>query len=259
MNVNIRLRTDRIAKVALGIVATVLLVAGVLFAAPARAIARSYEMTGVIIDATIREDGTLEVTEDRIFDFDGSFNGVYWDLSRDGGNYEDLDIEVVSIGQVNNGAFEEFTLVDSASVGDNGVCTIENTYSSGHPIVRATLYRPQSDTIVTYRVVYRINGVVHRFEDMAQLYWKFVADGWNEPSYHVKCTVHLPVPAGESVRAGENVRLYAHGPLNGNINAEGNDAVATVPMVGTEEFAEIRILFPESWVPSMQSTSGEIE
>ena len=49
-------------------------------ALPEVALAREYAISDVSIDATVEPDGTLLVTETRTFDFDGSFNGVYWDI-----------------------------------------------------------------------------------------------------------------------------------------------------------------------------------
>ena len=37
---------------------------------------------------------------------------------------------------------------------------------------------------------------------MGELYWKFVTDGWDEPSNNVTCTIHLPIPVGQTPVAG---------------------------------------------------------
>ena len=47
-----------------------------LVALPSRALARSYSIDYVDIDATVATDGSLSVGETREFDFNGSYNGI---------------------------------------------------------------------------------------------------------------------------------------------------------------------------------------
>ena len=50
---------------------------------------REYDIRQVDISAWVLEDGTLDVWEERRFDFDGKFNGVYWDISEAGSEFGD--------------------------------------------------------------------------------------------------------------------------------------------------------------------------
>lgn len=98
-------------------------------------------------------------------------------------------------------------------------------------------------------------NVVNAWSDTGELYWKFVSDGWDVSSNNVTCRVHLPVAAGESVVAGDNVRAWGHGPLDASLEFDGNDIVYTVPGVGTDEYAEARVTFPVSWLTGMVPSS----
>lgn len=71
-----------------------------LLATPATAFAREYSIPRVRIYATLQADGTLGVTEGRTYDINGEYHGVYWDLSRDGGEGSGLAITVRSCGIV---------------------------------------------------------------------------------------------------------------------------------------------------------------
>lgn len=64
-------------------VAAVLAVMSILAAAPAAHADDEYSITSVNIAAHVQADGTLDVWEERTFDFDGDFGGVYWDISED--------------------------------------------------------------------------------------------------------------------------------------------------------------------------------
>ena len=238
---------------ALGELFVTLLVATVaLLALPAPALARDYEISRVGIDATVAPDGTLTVVESRTFGFDGSFNGVYWEIptGRNEGNGHDVDVSVLSASV--DGAGGSAPLEESDS-GADGTYRLEPRGDN----LRVTLFSPQEDDEVTFTIAYAARGVVTRWTDTGELYWKFVSDGWDASSNDVTCTLHLPVPDGESVVPGQTVRAWGHGPLDATTSFSGNDVVVHATGVGTDEFAEMRVTFPVSWVGELAETPGE--
>ena len=70
-------RTTRAVAIALVLACAAALLALAAAAVPTTALAKSYEMTHVSIDATVQTDGALDVQEARTFDFDGNFHQVY--------------------------------------------------------------------------------------------------------------------------------------------------------------------------------------
>ena len=73
-----------------------------------RAYADEYSIPHVSIQAVVEQDGTLEVTEDRSFDFNGSFNGVFWDIPQGKQKGIDTKVELISAGEVNSsGVYKE--------------------------------------------------------------------------------------------------------------------------------------------------------
>ena len=222
-------------------------------AVPEVALARSYEISSVDIDATVEPDGTLLVTETRTFDFDGSFNGVYWDIPTgyNRSNGKNVEVSVLSAGEGTPGSLEPFTQDGS---GGNGSYEVENRGSS---VKRVTLYSAQSDDRVSFTISYEATGIVTRWEDTGELYWKFVSDGWDVPSENVTCTLHLPVPNGAGLEPGETVRAWGHGPLDATVSFSSGTVDFMVPGVGTEEYAEMRVTFPAEWLSSLDVTPGE--
>ena len=221
-----------------------------LAAAPASALAREFSISKVDIDASVTSDGTLRVQESRTFDFDGSFNGVYWELpsglNTSNGRYVKLNILAAGEGTASD--LSSFTESDSGG---------DNTYSvsDGSSITTLKIYSAHADESVTFTIVYEATGIVTRWQDTGELYWKFVSDGWDVESQNVTCTLHLPVAAGESVSAGENVRAWGHGPLDANVSFNSDDVVFSVPGVGTSEYAEMRVMFPTSWISACEESS----
>lgn len=210
-----------------------------------------YSIDKVSIDATIGSDGTLSVIEDRTFDFDGSYHGVYWKLPE--GTYEGAELtpHIASVGIVEDGVYTEFAH-NAGGIDGSFDVTDEGSY------LEVKLYSAHEDESATFRIVYSYPDLAQRYEDVGELYWKFVSDGWDVASDNVTCTVHLPVPSGESVEAGSNVRAWGHGPLDASLAFDGSAIVYTVPGVGTDEYAEARIVFPESWLLGATQRSGEV-
>lgn len=64
---------------------------------PAQAQAKSYECPRVVIDATLNNDGSLSVTEQRTFDFDGSFTAVWWTFDNLPGAESKIAVDSVTI------------------------------------------------------------------------------------------------------------------------------------------------------------------
>lgn len=218
---------------------------------PARA--DDYSMTQTDIDATLDTSGGLTVTEVRTFDFSGDFHGVYWKIPKgeNGSNGRTVSIQVLDAGIVEDGVARSFT---ESSSGANETYSITDDGS----YLQIKLYSAQSDTTANFYVSYLADGIATRWSDTGELYWKFVSDGWDVESENVTCTIHLPVPSGESVVGGDNVRAWGHGPLDASLVFDGNDIVYTVPGVGTSEYAEARITFPASWISDCPETSGTV-
>ena len=246
------MRTFSISKRVRSAAVAVALFLVALLAAPVTALAVDYTMGPVTIDAVLAADGTLTVTEDRTFNFDGHANGVYWKIPK--GTYEGREIAPVveSCGVAEDGQYERFS--DSLSGDDH---TYELTEYSRYTQVK--LYNQADDEPVTFRVVYKLPQLATAWADTGELYWKFVSDGWDEPTDNVTCTIHLPVPSGQTVKAGDNVRAWGHGTLDGNVSFDGSDVVFTVPRVGTADYAEARVTFPMSWLTSARSSENRLD
>ena len=214
---------------------------------PHAALARDYSIRQVDIDATVESDGGVTVWESRQFDFDGSFHGVYWKIPT--GSYQGKTIEtsILSVGEMVGGQFVEFEQSNTGA---------EHTYelSEYSSYVQVKLYSSHEDEVAAFVISYRDSNLATRYDDTSELYWKFVSDGWDVESQNVTCTVHLPIPGGQEVIAGENVRAWGHGPLDASVGFDNGDVVYQVPGVGGSEFAEARIAFPAEWLSEAQST-----
>ena len=212
---------------------------------------RSFTIDQVDIEATVNPDGSVDVLEYRTFDFDGQFNGVYWKIPT--GSYGGRKIEtyVSAVGEVIDGEFVSF---EEAYDGENHTCELRDHGS----FIEVKLYSRHEDESAVFVIGYTDTNLAARYDDVSELYWKFVSDGWDEESRNVTCTIHLPVPDGKKVEPEENVRAWGHGPLDGSVSFDGNDVVYTAPGVGSSEFAEARITFPTDWLSESTSLGGRV-
>lgn len=229
------------------------LVACALLLLPAAAHADGYSMTQTYISATVEADGSLTVVEGRQFDFDDDINGVFWEINtgtnQQGGT---AGVDVLSVEEEDTA----FNKVDSANKGDSGVYTVEQT-SDG---VRIKVFSPhESGDSAIYYVSYTMTGAVMNWADTAELYWKFVGDGWSADSDDVEMEVRFAnAAAGTAAVKGDNFRAWGHGPLTGDVSLDEDEPMVTytIPCVHQGEFAEARIAFPSDWVPQL-AASGE--
>jgi uncharacterized membrane protein len=228
-----RLRPALVALVAM-MLALVLL--------PSRAWADGdYSIDNVDIDATVASDGSVSVRETREFNFDGSFHGVYWDIPT---GDESSGIGT-TIGQVGLQEGDQFIPFTESGSGEDGTYTV--TREDGYLEVK--IYSAHEDESASFTVNYTDTNLATRWEDTGELYWKFVSDGWQVESQNVTCSIHLPVPSGTTVTPGSNVRAWGHGPLDAYVDVGATGTVTySVPGVGTSEYAEARIVFPQEWL-----------
>lgn len=229
------------------------LVALALLLLPAAAHADGYSMTQTYISATVEADGSLTVVEGRQFDFDDDINGVFWEINtgtnQQGGT---AGVDVLSVEEEDTA----FNKVDSANKGDSGVYTVEQTGDG----VRIKVFSPhESGESAVYYVSYTMTGAVMNWADTAELYWKFVGDGWSADSDDVEMEVRFAnAAAGTAAVKGDNFRAWGHGPLTGDVSLDEDEPMVTyaIPCVHQGEFAEARIAFPSDWVPQL-AASGE--
>lgn len=230
------------------------LVACALLLLPAVARADGYSMTQTYIGATVEADGSLTVVEGRQFDFDDDINGVYWDINT-GSNQQGGSVNVDVLGVEEDDT--AFNRVDYANKGDSGVYTVEQSDDS----VKLKVFSPhESGDSATYYVSYTMTGAVMNWADTAELYWKFVGDGWSANSDDVELEVYFADGAiGTPASKGDNFRAWGHGPLTGDVSLDADKPMVTytIPCVYQGEFAEARIAFPSDWVPGLSASSEE--
>jgi hypothetical protein len=174
---------------ALHVVIPVLITLGPVLAEPAGAQNRSLRLERFHADIVVQPDGDVVVTETLRPRFDGSWNGIFRNLSlrhRTGDGWpERLDLEVVSVTD-----------------GDGQPLRVEREHPDGWTL-RLRIWVPGArDATRTVTIRYRVTNAVRFFDSEGdpggihdELYWNVTGNQWEIPIDRASAEVTLPVGA----------------------------------------------------------------
>lgn len=252
-----------LAKYFFVLVTFVACILGCMALSPELAYAKSYDMTKVDIVAQAETTGSLHAVEQRTFDFNGDFTAVWWTFDGLPSNAE-LKVNSMRMARVDSAG---------AVVGDwvtlSSVPFVLNWRDSGGPGGNAFSLDAPKNTVYAFfnasdekaiiELDYTVVNGVQAYKDVAEVYWKYIGSQWEESSANITMTLALPVPQGVEVKAGDNVRAWGHGPLDGTVavNADGT-VTYVVPNVNAGQYAEARVVFPVSWLTNLSAESAKL-
>ena len=97
-----------------------------------------------------------------------------------------------------------------------------------------------------YKLEYTVKNHVALYNDAAEIYWKLIDESSGIPCSRITGKITLP----EGITDLEDLKVWAHGPLNGNIQrVSTNQVYFEVTNLPSREFLEIRILTPANIYP----------
>lgn len=191
----------------------------------------NYKIDDYIVDSRIDISGNMVVRE--VIKVKGSFNGYIRDLKYKNSNnkvfdksidsfygssiYDASNIEVRKVGTINydkeldfnvfDQSVNEFTMNDSCTV--NKGCYEKSDITDG---VSLKMYNETNNSSTYFYIEYLLGNVVVMHEDIAEVYFNFVGDMFDDDINKYKLRMVLPD------KTKELVRVWAHGPLNGNVS-----------------------------------------
>ena len=199
---------------------------------PGHAAAKSYSVPDIHVQVEARPDGEMIVEEQITYHFNGSFSFAYLDISLKQGESVS-DVVISEDGR-------PFTDTTGKQPG-----TFSQTKSADN--VRVTWYFGAKNEARTFKLEYKVSGVIQRYSDVAVLYFKFIGDDWDRPIGNV--AVRVNAPRGASI---SDVRAWAHGPLHGTVDIQAGGVVhLDVRPLPARTFWEGRIIYPSAIFPEM--------
>ena len=194
----------------------------------------AYGIENYFINATVEKNGDLEVEE--YFEMNGEFNGMERiikfknsssrsfnpDADSYGGhnlhNGDGIEIEEVRAVNVddnfdfNNVEGTKFRLVNYGNKGDYGIYTESPDYD-GKSI---KIFLPSSKYKAFY-VKYKLHNMAILHNDVGELGWNIFGTQLTESINNLVVYINIP--------NNNNIRVWAHGPLNGESKILSNDKV----------------------------------
>lgn len=228
-------------------------------AAPAWAFAADYQCAQVDLVAQVETDGSVIVTDQRIFDFsaEGEESETLTWLYQ--GFPEDADL---SITHVRMAALDGDDNVVGDWVNLEPTTFLLSWRNGGRPEGDAWSYdkfqsklyafvRNLPDRAV-FEVVYQVDHAVEAYDDAADFQWAYAPRDYAVAMHDVHATVVLPMPADAFVEPGENVRAWGHGPADGTVDVAYDGSVKFYdPEVAPSAYAEGRVMFPVQWLTNL--------
>lgn len=206
--------------------------------------AEEIKLKNDIIKTEIAQDGSMNTVEDLSFDISGKYNGVYKDISFDKGE----GISNITVSEL-KGSEASYKEVKSASNGDKGVYSIERKSNS----VRLKIYSPSKDEIKNFRISYKIPGAAKRYNDIGELYWKFIGSDNETKIENLQISLVLPKGATK-----EEMKVFGHGPLDGAWRIQDDRTINFSALnVPSARYVEVRTLFPKELIPQAKVSSNE--
>lgn len=232
------MKMNRISK----LIVSLLIGLGLFFTASKTALADgNYQITNYDATANIREDGKIDLTQRITYEFDGDFNGVYYDQNlAKVTDVSDLGVSITQNGQT--------TQLAESSTGENNTFTQTKTADN----LKLKVYHKVSDDKLTVNYHYILSGLIMNYQDTAELNWKILGAGWDVRLHNVKVTLQLPKPVAD-------LQAWTHGPLTGYTDVERAQGKVTLTLaeLDTDEMLETHMLFPTSVTPNNPQVSNE--
>jgi len=194
------------------------------FLFPHQAFAVEYEITNVTIEAYLQEDGSVVVTEQHTYEFDGDFNGITREIiPKQGAKINDFQ----------------------AIEGDRSlkIEREDDLYK---------IHRKGADESITVTLQYVIENGLEVYPDVVQFYWPFF-DSRNESSYgNVTIVVHPPNVTDDVIAFGydeafQKERIQSNGIVTYHFG-----------YVSSGKNGDIRVAYDAELFPNVSQTSDQL-
>ena len=201
-------------------------------------LASDLELRNLNYDVTLNSDGTARVTETWDIQIEDT-NTLFKTFEIDDSKYSRL--KDVSLVETTNGLNKNFTQIYQEKYHVDKDCFYALVNSKNQYEIAWGVHEDNSYARRTFKISYTIVDAIKNYADCSEFYWQFISTESAIPADNVTGTVTLP----SSVSQNEDFRVWAHGPLNGNImKVSNNTAKFEVSNLYAYTMLEVRIVTP---------------
>lgn len=199
-------------------------------------------------DVKLNSDGTADVTENWRISIEDT-NTLFKTFEVDSSKYKKItDVKVSEVKSSGN--------VDFRRINQYRYHVDKNYYY-------ALMYNGKfeiawgahaEDTTKTYKISYKIVDAVKNYNDCSEFYWQFISTESEIPANYIEGIIKLP----SAVQNKDDLKVWAHGPLNGNIEKISNDTVKfTIENLKANTMLEARVVTPTNVFNNNKNISGQ--
>lgn len=188
-------------------------------------------------DVTLNADGSANVVETWKISIEDT-NTLFKTFEVDSSKYKEItDVEVEEVTSSGN---TNFTRINQYKYHVDKNCYYALMYNGKFEIAWGA---HAEDVTKTYKISYKIVDAIKNYSDCSEFYWQFISTESEIPANRVEGTIKLPT----TVQNKEDLKVWAHGPLNGNIEIISNDTVRfEVQDLKENTMLEARVVTPTS-------------
>ena len=193
---------------------------------------KSYTIDHIDLKAQVLVDGSIEITESRTYTFKGSYK------------WADYQIPLDKLGEVKLFSLKEGSQNYYQGNDENpGSFYTENRDNTFYV---KWFYRAKNETR-TFTLKYLVTDVITVYQDVAELYFKFIGETNQKNIGFVNIDIFLPQLASK-----DSVKIWLHAPLQGLIKFSEGNINLSIEQMPAENYFETRIVFPPAWSPQSQ-------
>ena len=184
----------------------------------------------------LNSDGTADVTE--IWDIDiEDTNTLFKTFKIDTSKYK--NITNVSLIETTDGKYKPFTQIYEEKYHVDKDCFYALINKKGDFEIAWGVH--ENNDRRTFEMNYTIVDAVKNYQDISEFYWQFISNKSEIPAKYISGTITLP----DNVLNAEDLRIWAHGPLNGNIYKTSNNSLKfEVSSLKKRTMLEVRVVTP---------------
>ena len=184
---------------------------------------RSYSIPTLNMDLYLQNDGSIHVKETIHYSFSGTYNGVYRDIPlKDGQILQNVQVST-------QGAYSNFQIINQTNQQQVKIFLYSDAAKTT-PIV---------DKDVDVTLEYDLLHVLRFYNDITELQYKLVGEGWEVPIGQVNANIH--VPSSQGVQYWLNPPYYAK-----SSSWQGNTLQVTGENIPSGDYLELSMAIPKS-------------
>ena len=176
---------------------------------PTKSFAGDQDLNELNFTVDLQSNGDMKITE--IWDVDiYDTNTLFKNFKYDSNKFENVSVTDVSTGvefsQINELMYHVTKNCFYAMRNDDGLFEI----AWGVDVNNSQRKK--------YQIEYTVKDIINMYNDCSELYWQFIGKNFSIPARKVTGYINLPM----ETETLEDLKVWAHGPLTGNINKISN-------------------------------------